>query len=192
MYSRGLRPRAIRPSWRSCSASSTRPLPDSPSSRPEDVASAVVGAGPSPPPSFHRVLHYRFVARRMKGLSPPRSSQTRVARHPFETEVSGGGTRGQPSEGHDSRHPPTCEGAEIILVAACEASGPLAADARRIGRVGLRGRLTSGAGRGRVGARDAAIGHVLGPLGSRPVTVFVPARGVHEPAGGDTGVDDRA
>jgi hypothetical protein len=57
--------------------------------------------------------------------------------------------------------------------------------------VGLGGR-TTGAGRRRVGARDAPIGHVLGPFRSRPVPVFVPARWVDKPTGRDSGEGDLA
>ena len=55
----------------------------------------------------------------------------------------------------------------------------------------LVGGLATGAGRW-VDSRDSAVDHVLGPCGSRPVAVLVPAGGVDKPTGGDPRARDLA
>ncbi len=56
---------------------------------------------------------------------------------------------------------------------------------------GCLGRLLAAARR-RVDARDTAVRDVLGPFGSRPVALLVPARRVDQPTGGDPGEGDPA
>src|ERR1700677_1319774 len=65
-----------------------------------------------------------------------------------------------------------------------DAPGPPAPDGRRVTGAPLRGVALGRAVRsGGVGARDAVVGHVLGPLGPRPVRLAVPEEGIVDPAG---------
>src|ERR1700677_3544201 len=65
-----------------------------------------------------------------------------------------------------------------------DAPCPPAPDGRRVTGAPLRGVALGCAVRsGGVGARDAVVGHVLGPLGPRPVPLAVPEEGIGEPAG---------